>query len=186
MAGWFGRFPAEVAARQDAYLVNPELPGLSVKVRGGAAFEVKMYHGSPGVFDVPGRARGRTESWQKSSFPLASLCRYGGDLAGWTVIGKRRRVIRFQLAGRRIVARISGPVTEPACAVELTEIDAGGQAFWSLGFEATGPADLRRGVLQDSAAVMFAQAPPGRVGLGMSCSQSYAQWLSRHREPIPS
>ena len=46
VAGWFARFPAEMAARQDAYLLDPELGGLSVKVRAGAALEVKVYRGS--------------------------------------------------------------------------------------------------------------------------------------------
>lgn len=176
MADWFGRFPAEVAARQDAYLVDQELRGLSVKVRGGAAFEVKVYRGSPGILDLSSYARGRTESWQKWSFPLTSLAQDGAGLAMWTVIGKRRRVIQFQMAGSRVVA-VPGPATatEPRCAVELTEIDAGGQAFWSLGFEAKGPADLLRRLLRDSAAVLFAQAPPLRLNLDMSCCQSYAR-----------
>lgn len=182
MADWFGRFPAEVAARQDAYLVDPELRGLSVKVRGGAAFEVKVYRGSPEIFDLSRYARGRTECWQKWSFPLTSPAQDGGGLAVWTMIGKRRRVIRFRMAGGRVAA-VPGPASEPGCAVELTEIDADGQAFWSLGFEAIGPADLLRRVLRDSAAAMFAQAPPTRANLGMSCCQSYAQWLLLHREP---
>jgi hypothetical protein len=67
--GWFGRFPAETMAVEDAYLLDPYLPGLSVKVREGRALEVKMYHGSPGLLELAGRARGRLESWQKWSFP---------------------------------------------------------------------------------------------------------------------
>lgn len=183
MAGWFGRFPAEVAARQDAYLVDPELRGLSVKVRAGAALEVKVYHGSPGIFEVSGRAFCRTESWQKWSFPLASFSQDSGGPSRWRPIRKRRQIIRFQLAGGRVVVAARGPATEPRCAVELTEIDFGAEVYWSLGFEATGPAELLRGVLQDSAALMFAQEPPGQVDLSMDCCQSYAQWLSRHRAP---
>ena len=184
MADWFGRFPAEVAARQDAYLVDPELGGLSVKVRAGVALEVKMYQGSPGIFEMAGRAFGRTESWQKWSFPLTSLSQIG-DLAGWRPICKRRRIIRFRLAGGRVVVAVPGPAPEPGsgCAVELTEINVGAEAHWSLGFEATGPAELLRGVLHDSAALLFAQEPPGQVDLSMDRCQSYAQWLSQHRAP---
>lgn len=184
VAGWFGRFPAEVAARQDAYLVDPELGGLSVKVRGGVALEVKMYQGSPGIFEMAGRAFGRTESWQKWSFPLTSFSQ-DGDLAGWRPICKRRRIIRFRLAGGRVVVAVPGPAPEPGsgCAVELTEINLGAEAYWSLGFEATGPAELLRGVLHDSAALLFAQEPPGQVDLSMDRCQSYAQWLSRHPAP---
>ena len=38
---WFGRFPARTEAREDTYLLNPQLPGLSVKVRGGGALDVR-------------------------------------------------------------------------------------------------------------------------------------------------
>ena len=48
VAGWFGRFPAAVKSREDTYLLDPQLRGLSVKVRGGGALEVKVYRGSPG------------------------------------------------------------------------------------------------------------------------------------------
>lgn len=183
VAGWFGRFPAEAAARQDAYLVDPELRGLSVKVRAGAALEVKVYHGSPGLFEMSGRALGRTESWQKWSFPLTPSGQGGGSPAGWRLVRKRRRITRFQLAGGRLAAAVPGPATEPGCAVELTEIDVGAEAYWSLGFEATGPAGLLGSLLRDSAALVFARAPPGQVKLGMNCCQSYAQWLSRYRAP---
>jgi len=65
VAGWFGRFPAETQSREDTYLLDPKLRGLSVKIRGGGALEVKVYRGSPGILEVDGRARGRLQSWQK-------------------------------------------------------------------------------------------------------------------------
>lgn len=70
VAGWFGRFPAEAQAYEDIYLLDPPLPGLSVKIRSGQAFEVKTYRGSRGILEVTGRARGALRSWQKWSFPL--------------------------------------------------------------------------------------------------------------------
>jgi hypothetical protein len=48
VAGWFARFQAETAVLEDAYLLDPHLPGLSVKVREGRALEVRVYRGSPG------------------------------------------------------------------------------------------------------------------------------------------
>ena len=54
VAGWFGRFPAYTESREDSYLLDPQLPGLSVKVRGGGALEVKAYRGSPGLLEVSG------------------------------------------------------------------------------------------------------------------------------------
>jgi hypothetical protein len=181
VAGWFGRFPAETAAREDTYLLGPDLGGLSVKIRAGTAFEVKVYQGSPGILDVAGRARGRIESWQKWSFPF-NPPRQHGDLAGWTVIRKNRRVTWVALASGRAVAAAPGPAGGPMCAVELTEIRSGDQAWWSLRFEATGPAGLLRSALQSTAGQIFARALPGDVELGISDCQSYAQWLGRHRE----
>ncbi len=85
VARWFGRFPAGTESREDTYLMDPNLRGLSVKVRGGGALEVKVYRGSPGILEVAGRALGRMESWQKWSFPARRVIPYG-------VSGRRRSV----------------------------------------------------------------------------------------------
>jgi hypothetical protein len=173
LTGWFGRFPAEMTVVEDAYLLDPHLPGLSVKMRGRRALEVKVYRGSPGLLEVAGRARGRLESWQKWSFPHGPLSH---DPAGWMPVTKRRRISWFtQTAGVR-VPRLD---EEPGCAVELTEVDAGGKAWWTLGFEATGPVNLLRGEMAATAALMFAQSPPGGIKPGTDNSKSYAEWLRR-------
>jgi hypothetical protein len=179
VAGWFGRFPARVESREDRYLLDPQLRGLSVKVRGGGALEVKVYRGSPGILEVPGRARGRLESWQKWSFPCGPLSLDSVDPAGWRPVSKRRRISRFALASGRIVARPQGLGGEPGCEVELTAVRTRGQDWWTLGFEATGPADLLRGELEATAALVFAQVLPGGVAPGPDDSRSYAGWLSR-------
>jgi hypothetical protein len=175
-AGWFGRFPAETRVVEDTYLLDPHLPGLSVKVRGGRALEVKMYGGSPGLLELAGGARGRLESWQKWSFPHGPPGHGRGDPAGWRPVSKRRRISWFSQATGVGVPGLGG---EPACAVELTEVDVGGEAWWTLGFEATGPAEALRSELEAAAALVFGQALPGGVELGMDNSRSYAQWLRR-------
>ena len=179
VARWFGRFPAEAESRQDTYLIDPRLPGLSVKVRGGGALEVKAYRGSPGILEVAGRARGHLQSWQKWSFPFSPLRPGSGDPAGWTPVRKRRRISRFSRASRQVVARVPGPGQQPGCEVELTEVHTSGQHWWTLGFEATGPAELLRSALEATAALVFAQALPGGVEPGPDESRSYAQWLGQ-------
>ena len=179
VAGWFGRFPAGTESREDTYLLDPPLPGLSVKIRGGGALEVKAYRGSPGILQVAGRARGLMEAWQKWSFPFSPLSQDGGDRAGWRPVRKRRRTSRFSSASRQIVASAAGPGQQPRCEVELTEVRTGGQDWWTLGFEATGPADLLRSELQATAALVFAQALPGGVEPGPDESRSYARWLGQ-------
>jgi hypothetical protein len=181
VAGWFGRFPAGMDSREDAYLIHPVLRVLSVKIRAGRLLEVKQYHDSPGILDAAGRARGRIESWRKWSFPIGLLGPDEAGPPGWTVVHKRRRMSRFRLVSGRLTADVREQATESACTADLTEVRSGGETWWSLGFEATGPAALLRSTLQGTVALMFAKTPPGDVELDMSHSQSYADWLSRHR-----
>ena len=179
VAGWFGRFPAGVESREDTYLLDPRLRGLSVKVRRSGALEVKLYRGSPGILEVAGRARGRLESWQKWSFPFSRPSHDSDEAVGWRPVRKRRRFSRFSQTGGRIVARGPGLGQQPTCEVELTEVRARGQDWWTLGFEATGPADLLRSELEATAALVFAQALPGGVEPGPDESRSYAEWLGQ-------
>ena len=176
VARWFGRFPAGTESREDTYL-DPPLPGLSVKVRGGGSLEVKVFGGSPGMLEVAGRARGQMESWQKWSFPLRPPGQHSAGPAGWRPVCKRRRISRFSSARGRMVALAAGLGDEPRCEVELTEVRTGGQDWWTLGFEATGPADLLRSELQATATLVFARALPGGAQPGPDESSSYAQWL---------
>lgn len=179
VAEWFSHFPAAAESQEDSYLLDPQLRGLSVKVRGGRAFEVKMYHGSPGTLDVAGRARGRMESWQKWSFPFAPLSETSADPAGWRLVSKKRRISGFLLAGRRVRAVLPGLGEEPGCAVELTEVRLRGEPWWTLAFEATGPASLLRSQLEATATLVFDHALPVGMELGMKDSTSYAGWLRR-------
>ena len=109
VARWFARFPATVESRLDTYLLDPPLRGLSVKVRGGGALEVKVYRGSPGTLEVAGRARGRMETWHKWSFPFSPLSPGVGDPPGWRPVRKRRRISRFSLASGQIAGRGARP-----------------------------------------------------------------------------
>ena len=115
VARWFGRFPAGTESREDTYLLDPQLGGLSVKIRGGGALEVKAYRGSPGILQVAGRARGRLESWQKWSFPVSPLRPDSGRPPGWRPVRKRRRITRFSLASGQIVARSPAVRQQPGC-----------------------------------------------------------------------
>ena len=176
---WFGRFPAAVESREDSYLLDPYLRGLAVKVRAAGALEVKVYRGSPGIADVAERVRGRLESWQKWSFPCTPPGHRSGDPAGWMPVRKNRRISQFTLASGNARSDLPGLGKEPGCEVELTEILAAGEAWWSLGFEATGPVSLLRDELEAAAALVFAQALPGGLELGAGDSRSYVDWLRR-------
>jgi hypothetical protein len=179
VARWFARFPATTESREDTYLLDPQLGGLSVKVRAGGALEVKVYRGSRGILQVPGRARGRLEAWQKWSFPCSPPRPDSAGPAGWQPVRKTRRISRFPLASGPAAARAPVPGGEPRCEVELTEVRTRGQDWWTLGLEATGPAGLLRSELQAAAALVFAQPLPAGVQPSPDYSRSYAEWLGR-------
>ena len=183
VARWFGRFPAVTETRQDTYLLHPPLRELSVKIRGSRALEVKVYRGSPGILQVPGRARGRMESWQKWSFPCSPLSPDILDTAGWRPVRKSRRISLLSPASGQIVAPATGLGRQPQCEVELTTVRSNRQHWWTLGFEATGPVGQLRGVLEAAAALVFAHALPEGVEPGLDESRSYAQWLGQRPGP---
>ena len=167
VAGWFPGSQPERESREDAYLLDPGLGGLSVKVRAARALDVKMFLGSPGILDLPGRARGRMQYWRKWSFPFSPLSQENIDPGGWRRVRKQRRVTRFPGQG----------APQARCAVELTEVRFQHQDWWSLGLEATGPAESLRHGLEATAALVFTQALPGGADLRIDDSRSYAEWL---------
>jgi hypothetical protein len=179
---WFGRFPTGTEARDDAYLLRPRLPGLSVKLRDGVALEVKSYLGSPGVLDLPDRCRGRLEYWRKCSFRYEPADQ--GDVlpAGWTMVSKRRLRTWFPMPAREEPAR-SLVVAGAGCAVELTQAQLRGEPWWSVGFEATGQVGLLRAALEHAADVMFAGPLPAAVEFSLDTSRSYAEWLTEQPNP---
>jgi hypothetical protein len=181
VTGWFARFPVRVESREDTYLVDPQPGQMSVKLRQGRALELKAYQGSPGLLEVAGRARGRLESWDKWSFPCDPPGPGGADLPGWRPV--RKLIRRFPAVSGHSAAGTQGRSEEPRCEVELTEIRADGQAWWTLGFEATGPASQLRAELEATAALVFAQPLPGGMVLAAYHSQSYLQWLAGGQAP---
>lgn len=182
-ARWFTRFPAETRAFEDIYLLDPHLPDLSVKIRARRAFEVKAYRESPAILDVEDRARGPIQSWQKWSFPLGPRSPDPGTPDGWIRVHKTRRISQFSLADGRAVTGATPQAGQPACSAELAEARARGQAWWTIGLEATGPAQTLRTHLEATAALVFAQPLPGRAQPGPANSYSYAQWLIRQASP---
>ena len=181
VTGWFARFPARVESREDIYLVDPQPGAMSVKFRQGRALQLKVYRGSPGILEVAGRACGRMESWDKWSLPCDPSGVDGADMPGWRPVHKVIR--RFSAANGQSMARTGGRSEEPRCEVELTEVRTGGQAWWTLGFEATGPDCQMREELEATAALVFAQPLPGDMELATVHSQSYVQWLNGGQAP---
>lgn len=166
---WFGRFPARTQTREDRYLLWPGLPGLSVKLRGDRSLDVKAYLGNYGVMAVPGGGQGRLERWRKWSLPLTPARPSGAAAEGWVLVRKQRHLTWFPLP--------AAPGT--GCAAELTEAQASGQTWWSVGLEAAGTPGLLRAAVLHAAGLLFAVPLPAAEKLSLDNSRSYAQWLDQ-------
>ncbi|MCW2523968.1 MAG: hypothetical protein JWO63_2303 [Frankiales bacterium] len=174
---WFNRFPTVTESRADDYLIRPDLVGLSAKIRGGGALEVKVYRGSPGWFEVPGCARGVLEYWQRWSFPVPLAEPGAAGLPSWKQVRKVRRTTFLAVIGGRLSASRTRPEEGTVCAVELAQIEADAMAWWSLGFEAMGVPEELGPLLHASAATVFHQLPPEDRQFSGQESGSYQQWL---------
>jgi hypothetical protein len=177
---WFGRLSQRTESRDDTYLLNPRLDNLSVKIRGTARFEVKLRGDSPGVLDIPGRATGRIESWRKWSFPLGSGDPRADETADWRRVGKIRTISWFSPTGRPRLVPPAG-IRPDGCALELTALTIDDHAWWTLGFEATGPRRRRLSAIEAAAATVFVEPMPEGVPLYITDSQSYSAWLRHPR-----
>jgi hypothetical protein len=137
---WFERFPAAAESRDDDYLINPNLTGLSVKIRRGHALEVKAFRGRRGVPSLAGHLEGFVESWQRWSFPAGSVIRGAVDSASWRSVHKVRHISFFAINEGRPSASIPTPERGTGCAVELTEVTLHGRNWWDPWVGSGGPA----------------------------------------------
>jgi hypothetical protein len=194
---WFGRaaVPADVerwfldaelppereARRVDRYLVA--LPGdaVGVKVRQGR-LEAKVRAAEGGLARWHGRLAGRVEAWRKWSLRLAegdaALAAIEAGAADWLGVAKERRARHYAVTAER-PARPTPVAARPAggCTLELTRLEVGAQAWWTLGFEAFGADGAGAGQLDLVVAhvVARAAAPPPDLSATVSCG--YPAWL---------
>lgn len=176
---WFARFPTADESREDDYLIGPDVGELSVKIRAGGALEVKVYRGLLGVLDVPDRAHGLMEYWQKWSFPMGST-QYADESSSWLPVHKLRRMTYFSAQAGRLSADAQPPASGAGCAVELTELTMRGKSWWTLGFEANGPTETLQTLVESTAAQVFAKAIGTQREFALDDSGSYSSWL-RHQ-----
>lgn len=140
---------------------------LGVKVRGGTtSFEVKLRPRPAETLDLPSGS-GRLEEWQKWALPRPGITRFLPRLGlpprnRWVAVEKQRRMVTVPSRGG------SG------CRVELTSLEAAGQSWTTLGFEAFGPPDDLRPALYRATEEFFGAVP--LPGGGLSCG--YPGWLA--------
>jgi hypothetical protein len=175
MAAWFSRFPQAAEQRDDDYLVCPRMPGVSVKIRGGSSFDVKQRRGVVEAFDIQGGGAGRVEAWLKLSLPLLGGVEWPRDAtSAWLRVGKSRQISAFPLQA------LASSQQSSLCSVELTEFEALGDVWWTLGLEAHGPDALES--IRQTLATLFAEPCPGALEFEMHEVCSYGEWAQECRK----
>jgi hypothetical protein len=167
------------APRRDHYL---GLPGdsLSVKLREGRV-EIKLRPRAGEFLRLHPQVTGVLEYWQKWSFSLAdpstTLPGIAAIDSSWLAIDKQRGVARYRIAGNGPPVAVAADVYPvQGCEVELVELVAGRQAWWSLCFEAFGQGRGLPEALVATARHFLGSAEP--PGLEAGDSYGYPGWLS--------
>jgi hypothetical protein len=185
MLAWLGPFRDQIEEREDRYLVEPSIPELGVKIKGGVQLDLKALKGSPGELALPGGVRGRLELWEKWTFPLRASAIPAPEASAWLALEKVRHRRSFRVVGAGIEERAISEAELPGCTVELTEVTVGEDRWWTLGLEARGAPEVLLATLRTTAEALFVGRLPDHVRLGVPESMSYARWLGTRRSDPP-
>ena len=150
----------EPESRTDRYLVPTESEDLGLKVREGRV-EAKQRTGRLEA-STWGRATARPEAWRKWTLGLATE---EWLAEGWCDVAKTR-VQRWVRDG------------EAACALELADVEVGGEAWWSVCLEASGGDATSHARVLDAAARRWLGRPDAPA-LGADAALGYPAWLRR-------
>ena len=165
-------------SRVDHYLIVRDTDGLGIKFREGR-IEVKQRYDQGVMTTFADDAAGTIELWRKWGFGLAAYARDGEifeTLDAWVAVQKARQVRNYAVMpdGKLVVVpRSTYPHRE--CSVELTEVLALGDAWWTLGFEAMGAESTLRETLTIVARHVLTQ--PNAPTLDAADAYGYPRWL---------
>ena len=172
------------------YLVLPDCPSVGVKLREGR-FEIKAILEPPQPLGPDLPVKGRTDRWVKWSLASEGLQTLEPALhqsGTWLKVRKERFLRRFAADTGRLVEVIAPPGSFPGSGVnlELTRIGAeiNPRSWFSLAFEAFGPAAVANQLLLDALRLFFKDHDPvPGMPLEEENSLSYPAWLAKVVQP---
>ncbi|MBN1246205.1 MAG: hypothetical protein JXC32_01040, partial [Anaerolineae bacterium] len=170
--------------RVDIYFPLVTDDGLGIKLREGR-IEIKQRYGSLGAIAFCAGVIGVPELWRKWAFGLVASGGNGegpGDPDGWIAVQKARRVRNYALESDADSARAVPKALSSmrGCSMELTQVVADGQEWWTVGFEASG-AESELGFILETVARQ-ALGECSLLRLGLERSYGYPRWL-KHAVP---
>ncbi len=177
---WFrrvGRDPAH-DSRIDHYLRLPGVDGVGVKWR-EERLEVKRRVTAGEAVAFTSECTGAVARWRKWSFGLAETdvltrLRAADD---WIAVAKDRRLHAYAVDAERGVRNVPPGITPwSGCELELGTVQAAGQTWWTVAFEAFGEEEAQSTALQRT--VEHVLAAEGTLALPATASASYPRWLA--------
>ncbi|MGP1382462.1 MAG: hypothetical protein ACTS2F_02825 [Thainema sp.] len=191
-------FQPTVESRTDWYLRLPQHIDLSIKLREGQ-IEVKQRICDRGIQLLSPSIHGHVGQWIKWSFPLAeaatTIQKRFDQKEQWIAVAKTRQSKTYYLADNgatengmetAIAFSTSGDSFDQqhhaGCSVEIAEVIAFDQRWFSLGIEAFGTVDTVASVFDQVCPSIFAdnklEGIDTKLVLEPAHSLSYPQWLA--------
>jgi hypothetical protein len=179
---WFGVAQAcgGGEARVDQYVLMNGCETLSVKLR-DQRFEVKTRVEAPHPVALGVDVTGLMDDWVKWSVtspvtqPLGTAVQCSDRLVA---VAKRRWRHKFRIVDDMPQEVPLGSRPGEGCTAELTSLTIDDQPFWSMAFEAYGPAERVESHLENTGLRWLGRHPPPRAFL-IADSCSYPTFLSR-------
>ena len=167
--------------RVDYYLCLPANEALGIKLRDGR-FEVKRRERRPDLAFTHKRAEGFVEYWVKWSYDPdtapQNIPELAQPVAKWIAVKKNRWLRRFAVEVEDGLIDVGPGISiDRGCELEITNIAALSKAWWTVAFEAFGPAETLLQDLHKTATWVFNIGRP--PALAASASMGYPAWLLR-------
>jgi hypothetical protein len=188
LRNWFlngsihGHSPADGAHRQDCYLYDPAQTELGIKRRGTqSGIEIKGLVSINRTSLRCGTLTANVEIWAKWICAAMNLSRFET-----VAIEKTRWLRKFDISGPETVEIPLGdneqplpPLSQPfqGCNVEVTEIEARGHTWFTLGLEAFGEFERVDASLRRAAKTLESRHVPEMIDL---VAASYPRWISEY------
>lgn len=154
--------------RKDSYWPIRRID-IGVKRRNGGPVEMKVRR-SARPWDLPSGSTAVSEQWDKWRPRRLILDR---PTDAWLEVDKTLWTRTFALAGKEVRGPADG--RRLRCEVELAAVSFGATTWWTVAFEATGPARLQPSVLRATFDRLW--APTFELWLEGGVNAGYPEWL---------
>ncbi len=179
VADWFtgGRTAGSVESRVDTYQLFG-LNDIGVKRRRRETLEVKVRRGFGASLKLGDGLEGRIEEWSRWE-PGEDGGIWQSPDRGWVAVRKVIYTRSFMPTDREVILpAVHANRLYPGCDVEIGDVNADGDATWTLALKAFGPTARRQDALVSSWRTLQTHTPlPEDLGLTFERSCGYPEWL---------